>query len=228
MKKIFATLIGTLLLVRVGIAADQQELNDPEARVSYSLGFQIGQDLKQQGTEIQPALVRQGIRDGLSGAQPALDPEEMQQLLVAVKKRVVAIQRETERQQAEQYHEEDRKFLEENAKKDGVTTLPSGLQYVVVRAGSGRKPGPDDTVTIHYLGSRINGKEFGNSYRKGEPGTYQVNKLIPGLNEALQLMQEGAHWRIFIPASLAFGEGPVAERAVIIDVELIAVEPGGA
>ena len=229
MKTFFATLIGTLLLVQAGIAADQQKLDDQEARISYSIGFQIGQDLKQQGTQIEPEVIRQGVEDGLSGAQPALDPEEMQQLLIAVKKQVIASQRETERQRAEQYHEEDRKFLEENAKKQGVVTLASGLQYKVIREGSGRKPGPADTVTIHYLGTRINGKEFGSSYRKGKPRTFQVNKLIPGLAEALQLMQEGAQWRIFIPAALGFKKGnPIAERAVIYDVELIAVTPGGA
>ena len=229
MKKIFATAIGTLLLVRVGIAADLKELHGLEAQVSYSLGFQIGQDLKQQGTQIEPEVIRQGIEDGLAGAQPALDPEEMQQLLVAVKKRVFDVQRETERQLGEKYHEEDQKFLEENAKKEGVITLPSGVQYLVVREGSGRKPGPNDTVTVHYMGTRINGKVFGSSYRNDIPRTFRMNKLIPGLHEVLQLMQEGAHWRIFIPAALAFGKGgPIDERAVIFDVELIAVQPGGA
>jgi len=129
------------------------------------------------------------------------------------------------RSNKERYLAEGRDFLAANAKKDGVVALPSGLQYIVLKEGAGRKPGLHDTVVVHYLGRLTDGTEFGSSYRKTGPEKRRVDSLIPGMKEALQLMKEGAKWRIFVPADLGYGErGPLADRTVIMEVELISVE----
>jgi FKBP-type peptidyl-prolyl cis-trans isomerase FklB len=114
--------------------------------------------------------------------------------------------------------------LAENATKEGVKTTPSGLQYKVIREGTGKTPGPHDSVTVHYRGTRLDGREFDSSYRKNEPATFRVDGVIRGWTEALQLMKEGAKWQLFIPADLAYGErGPLADKTLIFDVELISV-----
>jgi FKBP-type peptidyl-prolyl cis-trans isomerase FklB len=117
-------------------------------------------------------------------------------------------------------------FLAENAKKEGVKTLPSGLQYRIIIRGTGKKPKPTDLVTIHYQGTLIDGTEFGSSSRSNKPANFKVSSLIPGLAEALPLMKEGATWRLFLPPELAFRErGPLEDRTVIYEVELISVHP---
>lgn len=124
--------------------------------------------------------------------------------------------------------EEQEKFLQENASKEGVITLPSGLQYLVIKNGEGAKPGPNTMVTVHYDGSLINGKVFDSSYKRGAPATFGVHQVIKGWTEALQLMPVGSKWRLFIPAALGYGErgagGSIPPNATLIfDVELISM-----
>jgi len=133
------------------------------------------------------------------------------------------------KQQGEKNKREGEIFLEANKKKEGVQTLPSGLQYKVLKAGAGKKPTTTDTVTVHYRGTLIDGKEFDSSYQRGKPATFPVNGVIPGWTEALALMEEGAKWELFIPSNLAYGErgagreiGPNA--TLIFEVELISIE----
>ena len=133
------------------------------------------------------------------------------------------------KQQGEKNKKEGEIFLETNKKKEGVQTLPSGLQYKVLKAGAGKKPTATDTVTVHYRGTLIDGKEFDSSYRRGKPATFPVNGVIPGWTEALQLMEEGAKWELFIPSNLAYGErsagGDIGPNATLIfEVELISIE----
>ena len=127
----------------------------------------------------------------------------------------------------EQYRGEGREFLAQNAKKEGVVVLPSGLQYRVITEGTGKTPAANDTVTVHYRGTLINGQEFYNSRRgKETPESFHVGAVVKGMSEALQLMKVGAKWQIFVPADLAYGErGPVGERVVIFDLELISIKP---
>jgi FKBP-type peptidyl-prolyl cis-trans isomerase FklB len=225
MKLIIMFVLTIFLPFGVSLAGEKPVLKEEKDRVSYSVGYQIGGDLEKQRMDIDPDALLKGIEDALAEAEPKLSLEEMRATLLEMKKKILAEQRQQKQATAEKYRGEGREFLAENAKKEGVITLPSGLQYKILREGTGKKPGPTDKVTIHYRGTLIEGTEFGSSYRKGEPATFYVNGVIQGLTEALQLMKEGAKWQLFIPADLAYGErGPVGERAVIYDVELISVE----
>jgi FKBP-type peptidyl-prolyl cis-trans isomerase FklB len=195
-------------------------------RVSYSVGYQIGGDFKQQGTDIDPDAFLKGFEDALSASEPQLSPDEMDSTLRKMKGKILAEQRKQKKAVVEKYRGEGREFLAQNARKEGVVVLPSGLQYKVLREGTGRTPGPNDRVTVHYRGTLIDGREFYNSRQgKETPETFHVGAVVKGLSEALQLMKEGDEWQLFVPADLAYGErGPVGERAVIFNVELISVE----
>jgi len=152
---------------------------------------------------------------------------EMKKKIVARKKEELTAREADQLKTKEKYRGEGREFLAANAKKEGVITLPSGLQYKIIRPGTGRSPGPNDAVTVHYRGTLIDGTEFGSSDQaEGKLETFHVNGVIKGMAEALQLMKEGAKWQLFIPADLAYGErGPLADRAIIYELELIAIEP---
>jgi FKBP-type peptidyl-prolyl cis-trans isomerase FklB len=204
---------------------ESPELKDRKEKISYSVGYQIGGDFKKESTSIDPDAFLKGVKDALAEMEPAISPEEMRLILLEMKKKIVARQRFGKLEMREQRLEEGKKFLAENAKKEGVVTLPSGLQYKVIREGNGRIPGPTDKVKVHYRGTLIDGTEFGNSYRKGKPETFYVNGVIRGLTEAFQLMKESSKWQLFIPADLAFGRrGGLTDRTVIYDLEMISVE----
>ena len=228
MKTVFLLAAGAFLLPGLGLAVEEEPLDDPTTRLSYSLGHQIGEDLKRQGTEVHPDALEGGVRDGLSGIAPAVDPEQMRQILGELKNKVVANQRVQKEKAVEGYRGEGREFLAANAEKEGVVSLPSGLQYQVLVTGSGKTPGPDDTVTVHYRGTTLDGAVFYDSHRgEGHPARFHVGAVIRGMSEALQLMREGDTWRLFVPADLAYGErGPLADRALIFEVELVSVQPG--
>jgi len=151
---------------------------------------------------------------------------EMSTTLVDLKKKIVADEQKQHKERIDTYREEGRQFLAENAKKDGVVTLPSGLQYEVLQEGTGKKPTLADTVTVKYRGTLINGTEFDSSYKDGKPATISLSNVIPGWKEALPMMKEGAKWKIFLPPQLAFGyKGVLEDRTVIYEIELISVKP---
>jgi FKBP-type peptidyl-prolyl cis-trans isomerase FklB len=201
-------------------------LKDRKDRISYSLGYQIGGDFKKEKTDIEPEAFLKGVRDALAQSEPVISAGEMKPMLRDMKKKVLATQRREKMEMAEQRLGAGTKFLEENAKKEGVITLESGLQYKVIREGNGKQPKLTDRVKIHYRGTRIDGTEFRNTYRKGEPEIYYVNGVIPGITEVLQLMRMGAKWKVFVPFNLAFGKrGVLAYRTVIYELELISIEP---
>lgn len=226
MKRLVILIFIIFFSCAVSRAGEKPALKEERDRVSYSVGYQIGGDFKQQRTDIDPDAFLKGIEDALAEAEPPLNPEEMRAILQEMKAKIQAEQRQQKQAAVEQYRGEGREFLAANAKKEGVITLPSGLQYKILREGTGRTPGPDDRVIVHYRGTLIDGREFYNSRRgKETPETFHVGAVIKGMSEALQLMKEGAQWKLFVPADLAYGErGPVGERAVIFDVELITVE----
>jgi FKBP-type peptidyl-prolyl cis-trans isomerase FklB len=217
-----------MLFLGDGAESDKLKLSDPMDRASYSLGHQIGRDLLRQGSQVDSNALRQGLVDGLAGAEPAIDPQEMQQVLAELKRRIVAAERQHRREGEAQHREQGEEFLAENITKEGVVTRESGLQYKVIEEGSGKKPGPADRVIVHYRGTTIDGKEFHDSReRPGKAEMLHVSGVIRGLTEALQLMKVGAKWRLFVPPDLAYGRrGPLADHTVIFDVELIAIEPG--
>jgi FKBP-type peptidyl-prolyl cis-trans isomerase FklB len=203
-------------------AQEKVVLKNQKEKVSYSIGLNLGRnlgsDLKRQSIDVDPNLVAKGIQDALSGANPLLSNEEIQETMVAFQKEM-----------SEKQKQRGEAFLAENKKKEGVKTLPSGLQYKVVKAGSGKKPKVNDTVTVHYRGTLMDGTEFDSSFRRGQPANFPVSGVIRGWTEALQLMEEGAKWQLFVPPSLAYGErgagGLIGPNATLIfDVELISIQ----
>jgi FKBP-type peptidyl-prolyl cis-trans isomerase FklB len=199
-------------------AQEKLVLKNQKEKVSYIIGTDIGSNLKRQSVDVDPNVLARGIQDALSGATPLLSKEEIQETMVAFQKEM-----------ADKQKQRGEAFLSENKKKEGVKTLPSGLQYKVVKAGTGKKPKVNDTVTVNYRGTLIDGTEFDSSFRRGQPATFQVSGVIPGWTEAMQLMAEGAKWQLFIPPNLAYGErgagGLIGPNATLIfEVELISVQ----
>lgn len=222
--------LGVFLLLTAQVVAEEtQVLKTEKEKLSYSIGMEIGSNLKRQAIDVEVDLLLKGLRDGFSGAKTLLTEQEARQILTAFQKEMVAKQKEAAKVLGEKNKKEGEAFLAENKKKPGVVTLPSGLQYKVIKAGSGKKPKATDTVKTHYRGTLIDGTEFDSSYRRGEPATFPVNGVIRGWTEALQLMEEGAKWQLFIPSHLAYGErgaGPLIgpNATLIFEVELLSVQ----
>lgn len=227
MKYLLIIFLNLAVLAGTCLASDTLQLQDEKDKISYSVGYQVGGDFKKQGVDLNPDALVKGVQDALAGSgQPLLSSEEMQSILVALKKKIDTALEQEKKKTLEGYRGEGRAFLAENGKKQGVVTLPSGLQYKVLVQGTGKSPTLEDTVTVNYRGTLINGKEFDSSYRDNKPATVRLSTLIPGWQEALPLMKEGGKWQIFVPADLAFGErGPLAEQVVIYEIELLSVQP---
>jgi FKBP-type peptidyl-prolyl cis-trans isomerase FklB len=209
------------------VAADEvTRLEDTTARASYSLGYQMGQDLKRQQVELDRAAVVGGLQDGQSGREPRIPDEQMRALLAELKQRIVQ-QRVAEQQaESEAIKQAGIQFLEQNKSKPGVQTTSSGLQYKVLKPGSGKRPGPTDTVRVHYQGTTVEGQVFDDSRKRGKPAEFRLNGVIKGWSEGLQLMQEGATYELYIPYDLAYTHrGPLAFQALIFEVELLEVNP---
>jgi FKBP-type peptidyl-prolyl cis-trans isomerase FklB len=205
-------------------------LKDDAARLNYSVGYQVGSDFKQQEFEVRPEAVLKGIEDALSGGDLLMTREEMRQTMADVGKRVADVKKQ-KRQQMVDYTEKNRQFLVENAKKPGIITTASGLQYRVMEDGRGKgeHPGLDSKVLVHYRGKLIDGTGFDSSRARGKPDYFQVNQVIKGWAEALQLMRQGDHWQLFVPAELAYGERGAGtsippNSTLIFDIELISVQ----
>ena len=206
-------------------------LKDQKTKASYAFGFKFGGELArvidQLGMEVDMDTMIMGIKDVVGQKKPSLSIKDMEE---AVKAHVM----ESRRAMSEKNKKDGEAFLAENKKKSGITTLPSGLQYQVLKEGTGKKPAATDTVSTHYKGTLLNGNEFDSSYKRGEPTTFPVNGVIPGWSEALQKMTVGSKWKIFIPSDLAYGAQGAPPRigpnsTLIFEVELIEIkEPGKA
>ena len=230
MKPRWLVALGFVLLfgaARLG-AQEAPTLKDQRDKLSYSLGMEIGQGLKRQSSDLNPDLLLRGIKDAFSGEKALMTDSEISETVNAFQKELMAKQHELAMQLGEKNKTEGEAFLAQNKKKEAVVSLPSGLQYKVIKAGSGKKPKVTDTVTVQYRGTLIDGTEFDSSYRRGEPVTFPVNAVIPGWTEALKLMKEGAKWQVFIPSNLAYGErggGGIGPNATLIfEIELISVQ----
>jgi FKBP-type peptidyl-prolyl cis-trans isomerase FklB len=195
--------------------------------ISYSIGVNIGKDLKMktQELDINNAFLLQGIKDAVNGSKTTMSEKDIEATMMAFQQEMAGKMKNI----AEKNKKEGDAFLEANKKKDGVITLPSGLQYKVIKEGSGAKPTATQTVKCNYRGTLIDGKEFDSSYKRGEPTEFPVGQVIKGWTEALQLMPVGSKWQLFIPSNLAYGEngggsmiGPNA--ALIFDIELISIK----
>ena len=217
-------ILSTALFAHICVAAEPLDLDTDTAKTNYSVGYQIGGDFKLEGLEMQPEVVIRGIQDALSDATPLMTPEEMRTTMGELGKRKAEKSTREKYMAKIQYEKEAAEFLAANAKKEGVVTTTSGLQYKVIEAGTGRTPKATDTVTVNYRGTFIDGKEFDSSYARGKPATFRVDQVIPGWTEALQVMKEGAKWQLFIPYKLAYGEkGQLRHKALIFDVELLSI-----
>jgi FKBP-type peptidyl-prolyl cis-trans isomerase len=229
MKSGLIVILSVLLLLGTVNAEDKIVLKNEKDKVSYSLGLTLGRDFKGRSVDIDPDILAKGIKDALSGKKTLLTDKEVNETMMNFHKEMTAKQGELLKKLGEKNKAEGEVFLAENKKKEGVKTLPSGLQYKVIKAGTGKKPKLTDTVTAHYRATLINGTEFDSSYLRGEPITIQVSGVIPGWTEALQLMEEGAKWRLFIPSNLAYGkqgkEGIIGPNTTLIfEIELISTQ----
>jgi FKBP-type peptidyl-prolyl cis-trans isomerase len=204
-------------------------LKTPKDKQSYALGMNIGMGMHKQGLEVDPDIVMRGFKDAFAGGKMALTDDEARALLTELQNDMRKKLQEKAQQAGDANKKEGTTFLAGNKAKEGVVTLPSGLQYKILKEGTGPKPAASDSVVCNYKGTLINGKEFDSSYKRGEPATFPVSGVIKGWTEALQLMPVGSKWQLFIPADLAYGErgagadiGPGA--TLIFEVELMSIQ----
>ena len=228
MKSVFVVFAGILLLAGQAFGAENTALQSQKDKVSYAIGVYSGKNLKQQSVDVDADIMVKGIKDGLSGGKTLLTDQEMQEVMTAFQKELTAKQAEKRKAMAEKNKKEGEAFLAENRKKEGVKTLPSGLQYKVIQEGTGKTPKATDSIVAHYRGTRLDGTEFDSSLKRNQPATFKLDNVIQGWREAILMMKEGAKWQIFIPSNLAYGEngaGPIEPNAALIfDVELIKIE----
>ncbi len=223
--RVWIAIFGTILLSCQVYAEEPLSLKSQKDKLSYIIGIDFGRNLKNQPVELDPQIIARGIRDAFSGSKALLSDEEIRETMSNFQKEMMAKQQAI----AEKNKKQGEAFLDEDKKKNGIVVLPSGLQYKVMKPGAGRKPKASDRVTVHYRGALIDGREFFNSYLLGQPETLSLKEVIPGLAEALSLMQEGSKWLLFIPPNLGYGDrgagsqiGPNA--ALIFEVELISIQ----
>lgn len=198
-------------------------------KLSYSFGLNMGSNIKQQQIDVNAEAIMRGLHDGLQGKNPLMTPQEIQVIQDAFRKELQAKREARVKEMKEKNKAEGEKFLAENAAKEGVKSFPSGLQYKVVREGSGPKPKPSDRVAVHYRGTLLNGTEFDASSRRGpEPAVFGVTQVIKGWTEALTNMNVGSKWELYIPSGLAYGESGSRNiepnSTLVFDVELVDIK----
>ncbi len=196
---------------------------------SYAIGLNIGKSLHRDGVDVEPKVFLQGLQDALANGKVLLTDDEMKTVMTDLQKDLQQKQAEKRQALIESNKKEGAAFLAANATKPGVVTLPSGLQYKVLVAGTGPKPSATDSVVCNYRGSLLDNTEFDSSYKRGQPATFPVSGVIKGWTEALQLMPVGSKWQLFIPSDLAYGErgqGPIGPNATLVfEVELLSIKP---
>lgn len=203
-------------------------LKTQKEKASYALGMSIGTGMHRQGIPVDPALVSRGLRDAMAGGKTLLTEDEMKAALQQLQMDVRKQQEAKAHAEGETNRKAGDAFLAANKAKEGVTTLPDGLQYKVVKEGSGPKPTANDTVTVNYRGTLIDGKEFDSSYKRGQPASFPVGGVIKGWTEALQLMPVGSKWQLVIPPDLAYGDHPPSPEigagdTLVFEVELLSI-----
>lgn len=201
----FKVVITALILVASTPMALAQDMESDAGKLGYAIGYQFGEETRQWDVEIDIEAIIAAIRDASSEQEPRVPVAEMQQVLTAFNERMRQQRMEQFQLLAEENQAEAEEFLAENANKNGIVTLPSGVQYRVIEEGDGSRPSPTDTVTVHYRGSRTDGREFDSSFARGVPAVFQVDGVLPGWQEVLPLMREGSTWQVFLPPELAFG-----------------------
>lgn len=224
MRFVFALAVLTAL---VAPAAMAQDLTSDKGKLSYAVGWDIGQDIKRRGAEFDVESLIAAIRDSVADQQPRVPEEEMVAMLTDLQKKVRQEQAEAFQKLAEENQARSEEFLTENRAKNGIVALPSGVQYRVIEEGEGARPTMESVVKVHYRGSKINGLEFDSSFARGVPEQFTVNSVLKGWQEVLPLMKTGSTWQVFIPPELAFGargNPPVGpNEALIFDLKLVEI-----
>ncbi len=218
------TTIALLMILLGGLAwAEQKKPATLEERFSYGLGMRMGTDFKEREFNIVPEMITQGMQDALAGKETLMTMEEAEGAMMEFQQAAMA-------KEAGQNRAAGEVFLAENAKKEGVVTTESGLQYEVLKEGEGTQPVATDKVKVHYEGSLLSGQVFDSSYQRGEPATFGVDQVIKGWTEGLQLMKPGSKFKLYVPSQLAYGDQG-AGRAIgpgetlVFDVELLEILP---
>lgn len=204
-------------------------LTTQKDKFSYALGMNLGTTLHKQAVPVDPNILARGLKDALAGGKTALTEDQARAALMEVQNEMRKKQQEQMQMAGAASKKEGEAFLADNKGKDGVVTLPSGLQYKILTQGTGPKPTTSDSVVCNYRGTLINGTEFDSSYKRGEPATFPVSGVIKGWTEALQLMPVGSKWQLFVPSDLAYGErSPSPEIApdstLVFEVELVSIQ----
>lgn len=235
MKKLIGLVTACLFLIPSSLLAGEQgkkaeELKTFQEKLSYSMGLDVGAYFKGIGEEIKFETLIRGIEDGFKGNKKLLTAEEMATVQKEFAQKMKARQEENLKKIKETNKKLGAAYLAENKKKTGVVTTKSGLQYQILKKGNGQRPKATDKVKVDYVGKLIDGTEFDNSIKRGEPAVFSVDQVIPGWSEALQLMDVGSKYRLVIPPDLAYGEHgapPVIEpnSVLVFEVELHAIEP---
>lgn len=234
MKRLFVLSVLALSMTLVGCKGDNttkaptttiSETSTDSQKVGYAIGYDMGRNLKEVADDLDLASFNQGVKEAFEGKDSAITEEQMRTLVqdYMTKKQEEMMKKLEEK--AKQNKADGEKFLAENAKKEGVKTTESGLQYKVIREGAGESPKATDTVVVNYEGKLIDGKVFDSSYERGEPISFPLNQVIPGWTEGLQLMKPGAEYELYIPSDLAYGEAGNPEiepnSVLIFKVELL-------
>ena len=224
MNRKFTIAVGAVVIAMVAspaMAGDKAEFKTDKEKNGYSVGYDVGRSLRKQLVDVDAGATAQGIKDAMGDVPPALPESEIQQ-------RFATVRQESARKIPEMNRKAGEAFLAKNKGAKGVMTTSSGLQYKIVTVGKGKKPVAEDTVTVNYRGTLIDGTEFDSSYKRNQPATFPVKGVIPGWTEALQLMQEGSKWMLYLPSAIAYGErgagnmiGP--NSALIFEVELLSI-----
>ena len=228
MKHMNQWIIGTAIclgLTSMGMAEGTNLLDSQKSRVSYAIGMMLGHNWQQQGLEIDPDIAARAIKDVQAGGATLLSQAEMQQVLTSFQQEFKAAQEKKKSELGAKAKAEGDLFLAANKTRPGIESLPDGLQYQVLTQGKGVIPHANDTVTVNYRGTLIDGTEFDSSYKRGQPAQFPVGGVIRGWTEALEKMPVGSKWKLFIPSDLAYGErgqrGIPPNSALVFEVELL-------
>jgi FKBP-type peptidyl-prolyl cis-trans isomerase len=212
------------------VSLQAADIQTTEQRAAYAIGLNLGNTLRQQGgTDLDPDIIYQGLRDGLAENEPLVGVEDMEAAIAEMNDILAARGRELAAEAGTLNRAEAEAFLAENGQREGVITTESGLQYEVIEMGDGPSPRATDTVTVNYRGTLLDGTEFDSSYSRGEPATFPLDMVISGWTEGLQLMNVGSKFKFWLPSELAYGSNPPGppigpDAALIFEVELLGIE----
>jgi FKBP-type peptidyl-prolyl cis-trans isomerase FklB len=227
MKVVSMLVMG--LVFSAANAAELSSLANDKDKLSYSIGVDLGKSFKTQSIDVNLDALNKGMQDGIAGTKFLLTEQQMKDVLNQFQKDLMTKRTAEFNKKADENKAKGEAFLNENKTKPGVVVLPSGLQYKILEAGKGEKPGKADTVTVEYTGHLLDGTVFDSTEKTGKPAVFNVSQVIPGWTEALQLMPAGSTWEVYIPASLAYGSrsvgGPIGpNETLVFNIHLISVK----